>query len=212
MIPCLLRRALAALLLPPLLAAPLPAAAQEPPRDPAPPAATPQGTSTIMTWVRDEQGKDLPGARVLLTAMEGKSPPLSSNPTDRFGECRLKNVSYGYYRYAVETPAGFYLGNRVLLVPPEREVAIEVDLGPFLPEDEKLGMSKTDPVPGTDKIPIGVARLKEDAGPKGLAWFQTGKGVAVLVGGGILIVAGVILLTDPDNQETSASPSTPSGR
>ncbi len=188
MIPCLLRRTLAALLLPPLLAAPLPAAAQEAPRDATPAATTPQGTSTVTTWVRDEQGKDLPGVRVLLAPMEGKGPALASNPTDRFGECQLRNVSYGYYRYGVETPAGTYLGSRVLLVPPEREVAIEIDLGPFLPEDEKLGLSKTDPVPGTDKIPIGVA------------------------GGGILAVAGVILLTDPGNGETTASPSAPSGR
>jgi hypothetical protein len=57
-----------------------------------------------------------------------------------------------------------------------------------------------------------VARLKEDTGAKGLAWFRTGKGVAVVVGGGILIVAGVILLTNPDDTETSVSPSTPSAR
>jgi uncharacterized membrane protein HdeD (DUF308 family) len=34
----------------------------------------------------------------------------------------------------------------------------------------------------------------------------------VVVGGGILIVAGVILLTNPDDTETSVSPSTPSAR
>ncbi len=211
-----LRRALAALLVPALLFAPFPTAAAQsgPPAPPAGAAAAPapQGKSSVVAWIRDRQGKDLPGARLLLAPMEGKSPALVSNDTDRFGECRLKNVSYGYYRYGVETAEGAFLGSRILLVAPEREVPIEIDLTDFLPEDEKLGLSKTDPVPGTDKVPVGVARLKEDTGAKGLAWFRTGKGVAVVVGGGILIVAGVILLTNPDDTETSVSPSTPSAR
>lgn len=212
-----LRRALAALLVPALLFAPFPAAAaqSEPPAPTAgAPAAAPapQGKSSVVAWIRDRQGKDLSGARLLLAPMEGKSTALVSNDTDRFGECRLKNVSYGYYRYGIETAEGTFLGNRILLVAPERELAIEIDLTDFLPEDERLGLSKTDPVPGTDKVPVGVARLKEESGAKGLAWFRTGKGVAVVVGGGILIVAGLILLTDPDDTETSVSPSTPSAR
>ena len=208
-----LHRALAAALVIALLAAPLPAAAQEAAKKDAPPAAgeVPPGRATIVGWIRDEQGEDLPGARFILAPLEGQSA-LISEVSDRFGEFKLRQLSYGYYRYGVETAAGIYLGSRILLVPPDRLVEIEIDLSPFLPEDEKLGLSKTDPVPGTDRIPIGVARLFEDTGPKGLAWFQTGKGVAVVVGAGVLLVGAVIVLTDTSSEETSASPSSPSRR
>jgi hypothetical protein len=215
MSPSPLRRGLAAALVPALLIAPLPAAAQESAKKDAPPATavTAEGRSTIVFWIRDEQGKDAVGLRFFVTPMEGKASPLSAPATDRFGESRLGKLSYGYYRYGVETPAGIYLGNRILLVPPEQEVAIEIDLSPFLPEDDKLGVSRTEPVPGTDKTPVGVARLHEETGPRGLAWFQTGKGVAVIVGAGVLLVGAVIALTDSGNTETSsASPSTPSRR
>ena len=211
--PSPLRRGLAAALVLALLIAPLPAAAEEAPKKDAPPAvgAAAEGRSSILGWLRDEQGKDLAGARFLLTPIEGQAPPLSA-VTDKFGEFALRKVRYGYYRYGIETTTGVYLGNRILLVPPEREVPIEIDLSPFLPEDDKLGLSRTDPVPGTDKVPVGVARLFEETGPKGLAWFQTGKGVAVIVGAGILLVGALIVFTSPDEETTSASPSTPSRR
>lgn len=208
-----LRRTLASALVIALLAAPFPATAREATKKDAPPAAgeTPPGRATVVGWIRDEQGEDLPGARFILAPLEGQSA-LVSEVTDRFGEFKLRQLSYGYYRYGVETAAGLYLGSRILLVPPDRLVEIEIDLSPFLPEDEKLGLSKTDPVPGTDKIPVGVARLFEETGPKGLAWFQTGKGVAVLVGAGVLLVGALIVLTDTSSEETSVSPSSPSRR
>lgn len=195
-----------------LLLAPLPALSQAPPppQDSAATAAPP-GRATILGSVRDEQGRDAAGARFLLVAMEGQAAPLSAVTNER-GEFELKQLSYGYYRFGVETAGGAYLGNRILLVPPERTVEVELDLSPFLPEDEKGGLSRTDPVPGTDRTPVGVARLFEDTGPKGLAWFQTGKGVAVIVGAGVLLVGAVIALTDTESEETSVSASQPSRR
>ena len=208
--PSPVRRGLAAALAIALLVAPLPAAAQQAPKPDPPPAAgaTPPGRASIEAWLRDEQGERLVGARFFLVLLDGRAPPVSA-VTDRLGRVTLRQLSYGYYRYGVETTEGVYLGSRILLVPPDRGVDVEIDLTPFLPEDDKLGLSRTDPVPGTDKLPVGVARLLEDTGPKGLAWFQTGKGVAVNVGGGILLVGAMIALTDPGSGTDSVSPSSP---
>jgi hypothetical protein len=206
------RRGLAATLAIALLVAPLPAVAQEAPKPAAPSAAVegaPGGLASIEAWLRDEQGEHLVGASFLLVSLDGRVPPVSA-VTDRLGRVTLRQLSYGYYRYSVEAAGGVYLGNRILLVPPDRGVDIEVDLTPFLPEDEKLGLSRTDPVPGTDKVPVGVARLLERTGPTGLAWFQTGKGVAVIVGAGVLLVGAMIALTDSGSQTTAVSPSSPS--
>jgi hypothetical protein len=211
--PSLFRRGLSASLVLAFLTAPFPAAAQQPGKQDTPPpaGANVEGRSSLSGWIRDDQKKDVGGARFILTPIEGKAPSLSE-VTDSSGKFALRKLGYGYYRYGVETSAGVYLGNRILLIPPERDVKIEIDLSPFLPEDDKLGLSRTDPVPGTDKVPVGVARLFEDSGPKGLAWFQTGKGVAVIVGAGVLVVGAVIVFTDPGGETTSASPSTPSRR
>lgn len=208
--PTPVRRGLAAALAIALVAAPLPKAAQAAPKKAAPAAAaeTPPGRSSLIGWVSDEQGRHAVGVRFILTPLEGQAPPHSA-VTDKRGEFELRLLSYGYYRFGIETPGGVYLGSRILLIPPERGMEEEFELSPFRPEDEKLGLSRTQPVPGTDKIPVGVARLVEDIGPRGLAWFRTGTGVAVIVGSGVLAVGAVILLTDSNTQTTPVSPSSP---
>jgi hypothetical protein len=50
--------------------------------------------------------------------------------------------------------------------------------------------------------------MEERAGPGGLGWLRSGTGVAFLVGGGALLVAGLIALGDKGNQ-ASVSPSSP---
>jgi hypothetical protein len=55
---------------------------------------------------------------------------------------------------------------------------------------------------------VGVATLNESYGPTGWAWFRTGKGVAVLIGSGALLVGGIVALTDAED-EFIVSPSQP---
>lgn len=198
-----------------LLPAPVPVLAR--PAEQAPAAedagaasgpATPTGRAELDVTVRDAEQDPVGDARFVLSPMEGGQPARSVQ-TDARGHAVIEDVSYGYYRYAVGTPQGPWVGNRVLLVPPEQKVDVTVTLGPFLPEDERAGLDPKAGAPGFDGEAIGVARLLEKTGPRGLAWFESGKGVAVIVGAAVLMVGLVIALTDTDSEEV-ASPSQPS--
>ncbi len=172
-------------------------------REPADPLAT----STIRGVVRDANGTPLAGVTVLAAPLEGDGPVLSAT-TDAKGRYELRGVRYGHWRLAFRRGKEAWPANRVLLVPPKKKIEANFSLGPPVPEDEALGLGTGAEVPLAGAPAAGVAHLEERLGPSGWAWFKTGRGVAVLIGGGALVVAGVIALADEDD-EVIASPYEP---
>ena len=160
--------------------------------------------------VRDAKGEAaLAGARVVLTPMAGKGEPRSEI-TDASGKYAFEKLPHGLFEIAFEHEGQAYIGNRTLMIAPGREHEANFRLGPFEVRDELAGLTPGQKTPGLESGAGGVARLEERVGPTGLAWFRTGKGVAVLVLGGALAVAGVIALADSNpTQNPSVSPSQP---
>ncbi len=169
--------------------------------------ADPLGTSTIRGTVRDASGRPVAGLTVAAECME-EPGTIRRARTDDKGRYRLEGLRYGHWKLAFEGNDGAWPANRVLLVPPRKKVEANFTLGPARPEDEELGLRPGTKVPLAERPATGVAHLEEKLGPSGWAWFRTGKGVAVLLGGSALLVAGVIALAEDTNQ-VIASPSNP---
>lgn len=176
-------------------------------------AAEPSGVATfpgeaeLAGEITTADGSPAAGATVQIEPI--KTPEATRRTTvDDRGGYQFANLVHGYYRIAVEYRGEVFAANRVLLVPPGREVEANFQLTGFELQDELIGLGPAREVAGMPGAVSGVARLEERIGPTGWAWFRTGKGVAVLVGGGALLVAGLIALSENDDQ-TSASPLNP---
>jgi hypothetical protein len=168
----------------------------------------PPGTSKVRGTLFNASGQEIAGARVVLTPLEHPEHSASTM-TDTRGRYELEGVRYGLHQVGIEANGVAYVGNRVLTIPPKRNLRADFTLSEFREEDRQLGLNETTRVAGLDKTAGGIARLSERVGPSGWAWFTTGKGVAVLVGGGAALVAGLIALSDDDEPQRPVSPSTP---
>ena len=163
------------------------------------------GKSSIKGQVLGEDGKAASGGRVRLALMDSDDVLEAEIQSD--GSFLFESLPHGYYRLVFEVEDGAFPSNRILLVPPKEKVKATFQLGGFLPEDRNLGFAPDQPAPLAGGKTRGVAHLLEKTGPGGWAWFRTGKGVAVLIGGGTLLVAGLIALTS--SEESIVSPSSP---
>lgn len=164
------------------------------------PKVSGEGLAKLTGQVRDTAGKGVEGATITLTPVEKGGSPLTFVTGNR-GSFIFEGLHSGYYTLTFEIGGTVYPGNRVLLISPRKAHKAEFTLGNAGPQDLLPGTGGT-PAPGAP-----IARLLERTGPTGLEWFTTGKGVAVLVGGVALTVAGLIALTS-DEEEKSASAST----
>ncbi len=171
------------------------------------PSATGNDNSGLEAIFTDATGAPLPGLRVVLSIVDGDG--RFEAYSDPKGAILIEGLPYGYYKIAVERDGQAYPGNRVLLLPPGRTVEAEFELGAIQAADRRLEIREGDTDPLVGQKVAGTARLVEQLGPSGWAWFKTGKGVAVLVGGGALLVGGIIALSDDDSSNTPVSPSTP---
>jgi len=156
-------------------------------------------TSRLSGRITLENGENAADVRIVMRRMESEAPPLEAR-TDSRGHYVFKAVRYGYYELAFEKDGVAYASNRLLDIPPDEKVEADFTLGGFRPEDAETALALDDPLPllGPETRAAGVARLAENFGPSGWAWFRTGKGVAVLVGGGALAVVALIALSDPN--------------
>lgn len=129
-------------------------------------------------------------------------------PTTPDGKYEVKGLPYGYYNLIVETAEGLYLSNRILNVPPEKKVEASFLLTESRPEEKEWWEAEPSRrVPGMDRPPDGVARIieKRDTG----SFWKSGTGIAVMIGGGALIVGALVLSADDSTSEPPASPSNP---
>lgn len=159
--------------------------------------------------IRDEGGKPLPGVRVVLTALEGAAASFSTT-TDGGGAYELTHLPSGLFEISFAFDGKAYVGNRVLLIAPEQKQKANFRLGGFTPQDSIAGLTPGQKVPGLEGTAAGVGRLEERTGPTGLAWFRTGKGVAVLVAGAAALVGGLITFAEKGSDKTAPiSPTSP---
>lgn len=175
-----------------LTGSPLAVAARKAPPQPG------QGSARLSGQLRDAAGKGLEGARVTLASVEPGAPPQTVL-TGRGGSFSFSGLKSGYYTLNFEVDGAVFPSNRILMISPKRAHRADFRLGPTGPQDQLPGGSGPAPV---------MARLVERTGPTGLQWFTTGKGVAVLVGGVALSVAGLIAATSGE-EERQASSSNP---
>lgn len=128
--------------------------------------------------------------------------------TSADGKYEVTGLPYGYYNLIVETSDGLYLSNRILNVPPEKKVEASFALTESRPDEKEWWEAEPSRrVPGMDRPPDGVARIIErrDTG----SFWKSGKGIAVIVGGGALIVGALVLTADSSSNEAPQSPTTP---
>jgi hypothetical protein len=155
-------------------------------------------TSELTVLVHDTAGEPLAGVEVVLGTPEGAI--VTRSTTDPDGEVHFEELHHGYYQVAFRRDGEAYAANRVLLVEPEEEHEATFELGGFTARARDLGLSAGDEVPLLGEPAAGVAKLDEAYGPTGWAWFRTGKGVAVLIGGGAMLVGGIVALTDAEDE------------
>ena len=165
------------------------------------------GDAELAGEITTGDGSPAAGARVRIMLMDHPETAQEFT-TDSNGRFGFEALVHGYYRIAVEHDGQVFAGNRILMVPPGREVEANFQLTEFDLQDDLLGLGPSTQVPGMAKAASGVARLEERIGPSGWAWFRTGKGVAVLVGGGALLVAALIALSESGN-DNPVSPINP---
>ena len=161
-------------------------------------------TSSVRVSLETTAGEPAVGATVVLTAMdvegfEGRCV------TDDAGRCTIEPLVYGLYRVAIVSNDEAFIGNRTVIVRPDRKEKLEITLGGFQPADARLGLRPGEPVPALDRPAAGVARIAEKDRASGWAWVRTGKGVAAIVGSSALLV-GLLISASEDTSEPSVSP------
>ena len=168
-------------------------------------------TSELRIEVVDSEGDGVGDVTVAAENIESGNARFFAT-TNSSGDARLEDLPYGHYVFSFKAADGrLYVGNRALLVGPKRDEKGSFTLGPFMSQDEKLGLTPGMAVPAFEGNATGVARLEENLGPTGWAWLRTGRGVALVVGGGTLIVAALIASAEdddnPQNNDDDVSPS-----
>jgi hypothetical protein len=172
-------------------------------------AATPPAKSGLRGTIVLDDERPAAGARVLLIDMTDTDSVRYSTETSARGSYRLQSLQHGYYQIVIVLGERVFLGNRVLLLEPEKEEEADFTLADVAPRDAREGVTEATEIPALGTTAGGIARLQEATGPTGWAWFRTGKGVAVLIGSGAAVVAGLITLSDDEKDEPVISLSTP---
>lgn len=152
----------------------------------------------VLGTVKDTGGTPLAGVAVALVPLEARGDRPLRTVSGQDGGFRFADVPYGVYEIGFEGNGKAFAANRTLLVAPGRKLEVSFRLGEFEARDKAAGLESGVRVAGVVSPAAGIARLEERTTPTGLAWLRTGKGVAVVVGTGALVVAGLIAATGGD--------------
>jgi len=185
---------------------PAPARGQENPEDPAAVGDSVPRTGRIEGKVLDSaSGKGTAGARVFAYHLD-TGVVFSAPPTDERGRYRIEGLPIGWFDLYVETPDGLFAANQVVNMPPRGELDVSLALTKFEDRPSSWGVGRRRDVPGVDTPPIGEARLDETA--RGKSFWRTPTGIALVVGGGALVILAIVA-SGNSGSETTASPSSP---
>lgn len=134
---------------------------------------------------------------------------FTSTDTDGKGRYVIDGLPLGWFDLFVRTEQGVFVANHVVNIPPKSKISASFTLTDY--DDESTWFSGTSrrSVPGLEEDATGVAALDRTA--KGKSFWAKPAGIGLLIGGGVLVLAGIILAGD-DSTEITASPSTTTER
>lgn len=144
-------------------------------------------------------GTPVESGRVRLLHLTG-GRGFESAPTDARGRFELDGLPHGYFDLAVEQPAGLWLADRVINLPPAAKAELILTLGAGSPGGLPAGRSW----PGWSGPLAGALELRE--APRGREFWRTPKGVAILVGG---VTVALLAIAAGAGDETAATPVVP---
>ncbi len=172
----------------------VPAWTQEYAEDPAVSGDTLPRTGRARGKVLDSTtGKGVPGVVVFSYHLD-TGTVFSSEETGDKGRYRIDGLPLGWHDLYIESPEGLFLANRVINVPPRGEVEIDMTLTRFEDKPGSWWVGKRRDVPGHDESAVGEARLNRSA--KGRSFWKTPAGIALIAGGGALVILGVAAAGD----------------
>jgi hypothetical protein len=134
---------------------------------------------------------------------------FTSTDTDGKGRYVIEDLPLGWFDLFVRTEQGVFVANHVVNIAPKSKISASFTLTDY--DDESTWFSGTSrrTVPGLEEDATGVATLDRTA--KGKSFWSKPAGIGILIGGGVLVLAGIILAGE-DTTEINASPSTPAAR
>lgn len=165
---------------------------------PAPFAAEADRGSTLSGRVYSAAGIGVSGASVLAYHLSTEQL-FTSDPTAVGGQYSLSGLPYGYFDIAVRTADGIFVADQVINIAPAAKSMLTLTLSPF-GAGEPSGVEEPRAFPGTEEVPIGIARVSEKL--RGAEFWRSKKGVSILAGAG---GAALLLLSGGGGH----SPSTP---
>jgi hypothetical protein len=190
MIPTCVRHAISAVLIV-VLAGPLglyaPAWAQA--------AEEPGGEAQLRGRISSLDGSSVTGATVIAYHLSSEQVYKSESIPDS-GDFVIDNLPYGYYDIAVQAPAGLFVADQVINLPPSGKATLNLSLS-------RGGTDGASPrgFPGTEEPPVGIAMT--DQKDKGSFWTSAG-GIAVIAGAGAVLLAAIALSGGSDDEEPAS--------
>jgi hypothetical protein len=166
------------------------------------------GLGTLKGSVRGADGKGRVGGAIVHAYHVDSSTLYSSEPTASNGEYRIKNLSHGYYDLAIEIEGAVYVANTIVNMPPSGTVSITIHLTDFADLPPEMAASlRTYEFPELERPTEGVAEI--DQALRGRDFWRSKKGLAILVGGGAVLLLGIALSSKESDDTLPVSPSTP---
>jgi hypothetical protein len=157
--------------------------------------------------VFDKDGKN-PLAGVGVRAVHAETGEVIEGTwSGPYGKYEITGLPSGYYDLVFVAGSGTFLATQLFFVPPGGTVTASFALTPVEPGERGWWEGSEPRIPGTDRVPDGRARLL-DTDDKG-SFLKTGKGKALLIGGGALLVGVLVSGGDPPPDKKGVSQSTP---
>jgi hypothetical protein len=155
--------------------------------------------SEIRGKVKGTDGKSAEGAEVM--AYHLATEETFTETTNGKGEFVMRGLPYGYFDMAIRSADGLYVSNQVANVSPTGKNVVEFRLQTFSASTETHRRS----FPGADEAPVGLAAVV-DQRMVGESFWRGPKGIAILAGGGALVL---LAFTGGGSSESVASPFIP---
>jgi hypothetical protein len=131
---------------------------------------------------------------------------FASTDTDGKGRYVIEGLPLGWFDLFIRTEQGVFVANHVVSIAPKSKISASFTLTDYGAESTWFSGTARRNVPGLEEEATGVATLDRTAKEK--SFWAKPAGVGILIGGGVLLLAGIILAGD-DTTEITASPSTP---
>ena len=155
----------------------------------------PAGEAQLQGRISTMDGSSLAGATIIAYHLSSEQI-FKSAAVDGAGNFSIEGLPYGYFDVAVQSPAGLYVADQVVNLPPSGKASLNMTLSPG-------GTDQSAPrgFPGADEAPVGVAMI--DQKKKGAFWKSAG-GIAIIAGAGAVLLAAIALSGGSDDEQPAS--------